>query len=207
MAAWTRYGSATASRPSPGWSLWLPWLPSPPVPAGYALGTAVLLMALRHPVLLAQTLGTVDLISGGRLMIAAGVGGAFNDEQQREWEAAGVFASRRASRLEEMIQIIKGLGKEEPVTFEGKHFNLDSVAIRPLPVQTQGIPIFLACHCGQGARVAVSARRPFGRRYYFDLRHPGRVRSSRRKRVRPGCRPGPRPGTPGTGDVPDGQYG
>ena len=116
------------------------------------LGTAVLLMALRHPVLLAQTLGTVDLISGGRLMIAAGVGGAFNDEQQREWEAAGVSASRRASRLEEMTQIIKGLGKEEPVTFEGKHFNLDSVAIRPLPVQTQGIPIFLACHWRARAR-------------------------------------------------------
>ncbi|MCH8298329.1 MAG: LLM class flavin-dependent oxidoreductase, partial [Chloroflexi bacterium] len=44
------------------------------------LGTAVLLPALRHPVLLAQTLATVDLISGGRLVIGAGVGGAFNDD-------------------------------------------------------------------------------------------------------------------------------
>ena len=56
------------------------------------LGTAVLLMALRHPVLLAQTLGTVDLISRGRLIIAAGVGGAFNEEQEAEWQAAGVSA-------------------------------------------------------------------------------------------------------------------
>ncbi len=39
------------------------------------LGTAVLLAALRHPVLLAQTMGTIDLISQGRLVIAAGVGG------------------------------------------------------------------------------------------------------------------------------------
>ena len=48
------------------------------------LGTAVLLAALRHPVLLAQTFATVDLISEGRLVIAAGVGGAFNDAQVHE---------------------------------------------------------------------------------------------------------------------------
>ena len=64
------------------------------------LGTAVLLAALRHPVLLAQTMATVDLISQGRLVIAAGVGGAFNDEQRHEWRAAGVEPSRRASRAE-----------------------------------------------------------------------------------------------------------
>ncbi len=52
------------------------------------LGTSVLLMALRHPVLLAQTLGTVDLISRGRLMIAAGVGGAFNARAGRRVESS-----------------------------------------------------------------------------------------------------------------------
>ena len=118
------------------------------------LGTAVLLMALRHPVLLAQTLGTVDLISHGRLMIAAGVGGAFNDEQQQEWQSAGVAATRRASRLEEMVKIIKGLGSEEPVTFAGRHFNLDSVTVKPRPVQSGGVPLFLACHWRSRAREA-----------------------------------------------------
>ena len=44
----------------------------------------VLLMALRHPVLLAQSTATVDLISRGRLIIAAGAVGAFNQEQQQE---------------------------------------------------------------------------------------------------------------------------
>ena len=118
------------------------------------LGTAVLLMALRHPVLLAQTLGTVDLISHGRLMIAAGVGGAFNDEQQQEWQSAGVAATRRASRLEEMVKIIKGLGSEEPLTFAGRHFNLDSVTVKPRPVQSGGVPLFLACHWRSRAREA-----------------------------------------------------
>ena len=67
------------------------------------LGTAVLLPALRHPVLLAQSLATVDLISGGRLVIGAGVGGAFNSDQKREWVAAGVSAEGRGHRCEEII--------------------------------------------------------------------------------------------------------
>src|SRR5919106_4997671 len=71
------------------------------------LGTAVLLMALRHPVLLAQTMATVDLISQGRLIIAAGAGGAFNHEQKQEWENAGVRVSQRGGRLEEMVQVVK----------------------------------------------------------------------------------------------------
>lgn len=116
------------------------------------LGTAVLLMALRHPVLLAQTLATVDLIAKGRLLVAAGVGGAFNDEQQREWQAAGVAATRRASRLEEMARIVKGLGGTEPVTFAGRHFNMDGVSVGPKPVQTGGIPLLLSCHWRAKAR-------------------------------------------------------
>jgi probable F420-dependent oxidoreductase len=110
------------------------------------LGTAVLLMALRHPLLLAQTMATVDLISQGRLIIAAGVGGAFNDEQKQEWENTGVKASQRGRRLEEMLQIIKGLASGEPLTFQGRHFDLDSVVMKPQPVQLKGVPILLACH-------------------------------------------------------------
>ena len=122
------------------------------------LGTAVLLMALRHPVLLAQTLGTVDLISRGRLLIAAGVGGAFNDEQRAEWKAAGVSERRRAGRLEEMARIIKGLGRGETVDFSGNHFDLDSVTVKPWPVQQDGVPLYLACHWRAGARDAQIGR-------------------------------------------------
>lgn len=110
------------------------------------LGTAVLLMALRHPLLLAQTLGTVDLISRGRLVIAAGAGGAFNQEQQQEWQGVGVKVSQRARRLEEMVQVIKGLNRGDTVSFQGRHFQLDSVAMRPQSVQSGGVPILLACH-------------------------------------------------------------
>ncbi len=118
------------------------------------LGTAVLLAALRHPVLLAQTLGTVDLISQGRVVIGAGVGGAFNDEQRREWSAAGVDPAKRASRLEEIIQVVRALGSGEAVTFSGAHFQLDGVKVEPRPVQVGGVPILLACHWRAQARQA-----------------------------------------------------
>ena len=114
------------------------------------LGTAVLLAALRHPVLLAQVAGTLDLISGGRAVLAVGVGGAFTDEQQREWEAAGVKSSQRAARLEELVEIIRRLGAGETVSYEGRHFKLDSVQVEPRPLQQGGIPILIACHARAG---------------------------------------------------------
>ena len=110
------------------------------------LGTAVLLPALRHPVLLAQTLNTVDLISGGRLVIGAGVGGVFNDDQKREWAAAGVASKGRGRRFEEIIEIVQGLGLGKPFDFHGRNFNLDSPLMRPVPANDEGIPFLLATH-------------------------------------------------------------
>ena len=124
------------------------------------LGTAVLLAALRHPLLLAQTMATVDLISGGRLVIGAGVGGAFNPLQQQEWVGAGVVPAQRARRLEEIIQIIQKLSSGKPVTFSGKHFNLKEVVMEPRPAQPGGVPILLASHwrAGQEAQLTRAAR-------------------------------------------------
>ena len=124
------------------------------------LGTAVLLPALRHPVLMAQTMATVDLISGGRVVIGAGVGGAFNDEQRGEWAAAGVDARRRATRFEEIVEIAKGLGGGQPHSHDGKHFSLDSVTMIPAATQSTGIPWLLATHhrAGKPAQIERAAR-------------------------------------------------
>ena len=128
------------------------------------LGTAVMLMALRHPVLLAQMIGTVDLISGGRLQLGVGVGGAFNAMQQAEWRNAGVNQRTRTARLEEMLPIIKGLNTGQPFTFDGRHFQLDDVVMEPAPVQSAGVPVYLGVHWhgrgdGQGAQRERQARR------------------------------------------------
>ena len=110
------------------------------------LGTAVLLPALRHPVLLAQTLATVELISGGRLVVGAGVGGAFNEDQKREWETAGVPSKDRGKRFEEIIEILSGLGSGQPFTYKGNDFVLDETIMRPVPTRPGGIPVLLASH-------------------------------------------------------------
>ena len=128
------------------------------------LGTAVMLMALRHPVLLAQMMGTVDLISGGRLQLGVGVGGAFNGMQQAEWQNADVPQRTRARRLEEMLEVVKGLGTGKPFSYDGRHFEMDEVVMEPTPVQPDGVPVYLGVHWhgrgdGQGAQRERQARR------------------------------------------------
>ena len=110
------------------------------------LGTAVLLGALRHPVLLAQMVGTLDLISEGRTVLAVGAGGAFNEAQQREWRIADVDPRQRGRRLEEVIQVVKALGAGHLESHQGRHFQLEDLQMRPIPVQEGGVPILFACH-------------------------------------------------------------
>jgi alkanesulfonate monooxygenase SsuD/methylene tetrahydromethanopterin reductase-like flavin-dependent oxidoreductase (luciferase family) len=69
------------------------------------IGTAVLLLALRPPVLAAKTLASIDRLSGGRLTVGVGVGG----EYAPEWEAAGVPRRGRGRRTEEMIRTLRRL--------------------------------------------------------------------------------------------------
>ena len=114
------------------------------------LGTAVMLAALRHPVQLAQMAATVDTISGGRLILGAGVGGAFNAAQQQEWLNVGVKPSQRAGRFEEVLEITNRLTRGEEVTFEGRHFNYDGVSVQPRAVQPNGVPFLVACHWRAG---------------------------------------------------------
>ena len=114
------------------------------------LGTAVMLAALRNPVQLAQMSATVDTISGGRLILGAGVGGAFNPAQQQEWLNVGVKPSQRARRFEEVLEITNSLTRGEEVTFDGRHFNYVGVSVQPRAVQENGVPFLVACHWRAG---------------------------------------------------------
>ncbi len=117
------------------------------------LGTSVLLAPLRHPVLLAQTTATLNLLSGGRLTLGMGVGGAFNEAQQGEWRAAGVDPRQRGSRLAEIAQLLPQLWSGSPVSFMGRHFCLEDVSIGYEAGDGVQVPqprILLACHSGEG---------------------------------------------------------
>jgi alkanesulfonate monooxygenase SsuD/methylene tetrahydromethanopterin reductase-like flavin-dependent oxidoreductase (luciferase family) len=96
------------------------------------LGTAVLLPALRHPVVLAHQLANVDQISRGRLVVGVVVGWGL-PSAEREWAACGMDHKRRARRLEEHIEIWRMLWRGEPVTHSGHGVELVDHTIGPLP--------------------------------------------------------------------------
>jgi alkanesulfonate monooxygenase SsuD/methylene tetrahydromethanopterin reductase-like flavin-dependent oxidoreductase (luciferase family) len=115
------------------------------------LGTAVMLPVIRPVVPLAHSLATLDVISNGRVIVGAGVGGAFTPDQQKDYRAAGVAPETRAGRLGEMVHVMKRLWTDEHVTFTGTHVKVDDVTLYPRPVQAGGIPILLGAHHRTGS--------------------------------------------------------
>ncbi len=107
------------------------------------LGTAVLLPALRHPILLAHQLATLDRLAHGRLV--AGLGGGFPTPATRaQFTALGIGFADRISRMTESVTVMRRLWTGEPVTHHGRHFTFDDVRLAPTPHQPGGPPVWLA---------------------------------------------------------------
>lgn len=124
-----------------------PILDAVPLLAGVAavtkrvrLGPAAILAPLRHPTILAKELASLDIMSGGRLTVAAGVGGDY----PKEFEACGVPMARRGRRMTETIEILRKYWTQERFSYSGEIFHLDEVWMTPKPVQPGGPPIWLA---------------------------------------------------------------
>ena len=90
------------------------------------LGTSILIMPLRNPVILAKELATLQFLSDNRVILGAGVG--WNDA---EYEAVGVHKSERGKRTDEMLDIMMPLLEGETVTHHGTFYDLDDVFIEP----------------------------------------------------------------------------
>lgn len=115
------------------------------------LGTAVLLPALRHPVLLAHQLATLDRLAEGRLI--AGMGGGFpNVNTAAQFTAVGIEFDRRISRMEESIDVMRRLWSAETVSHLGAHFAFADVRLAPPPARPGGPPIWLAGSGGPALR-------------------------------------------------------
>ncbi|MBB5807252.1 putative F420-dependent oxidoreductase [Saccharothrix ecbatanensis] len=115
------------------------------------LGTAVLLPALRHPILLAHQLATLDRLSGGRVI--AGMGGGFpNPNTRAQFAAVGIGYGRRVSRMEESIDVMRRLWSGEAVSYQGEHFAFTDVRLAPPPARPGGPPIWLAGSGGPALR-------------------------------------------------------
>ncbi len=101
------------------------------------LGTSVLLPALRHPTLLAKTVGTLDFLSEGRVTLGIGFG-----SRESDFTALGIPFANRGSRAEESLQLLRRLWSEDHVSFQGKFFRVENLSLGPKPVQSH-LPIWM----------------------------------------------------------------
>ncbi len=91
------------------------------------LGTSILIMPLRNPVVLAKELATLQFLSENRMILGAGVG--WNDA---EYVAVGVQKSERGKRTDEMLDIVIPLLEGQTVTYRGRYYSVDDVFIEPI---------------------------------------------------------------------------
>ena len=92
------------------------------------VGTAILLLPLYHPVVVAKQIADLDAWSGGRVSVGVGVGGEFTEE----FDAVGVPVAERGVRTDEAMQVLRSLWSGERVTHHGRFFTLDDVQLLPV---------------------------------------------------------------------------
>jgi probable F420-dependent oxidoreductase len=138
------------------------------------LGTSVLVVPYRNPVLVAKMLATLDVMSGGRVILGAGVGWL-----REEFEALGSPPFDARGRVtDEFLSLMRATWTQEPVEWKGEFYRLAAVSALPKPVQKGGIPIWVGGHTPAAlkrAGVLGDGWHPIGMRPPAHL-HPGEYR-------------------------------
>ncbi len=112
------------------------------------LGTVIIILPLHHPLIIGKQLATLDVLSGGRLILGVGSGWL-----KEEFDMLGIDWKTRGSRTDEIIQALRIIWGANPSTFHGKHFNFGPLKSFPKPVNGN-IPIFIGGHSPANARRA-----------------------------------------------------
>ena len=98
-------------------------------------------LTFHNPVILARELGTIDVLSHGRLDLGFGVGWSSD-----EFEAIGVPMRDRGRRTEEALQVIEAIWRDNPVEFEGRYFRVPESYFDLKPVQKPRPPIYMGAY-------------------------------------------------------------
>ena len=106
------------------------------------LGTAVLVVPLRDPVLLAKQISTLDRFTNGRVILGTGIG-AYREEFDAQWPRRK--AERRGDLLDESLAALQCLFRDTDASYEGRHIAFKNIAMRPKPLQDP-LPIFVGGH-------------------------------------------------------------
>jgi probable F420-dependent oxidoreductase len=113
------------------------------------LGTAMLILPQRHPIILAKQIATLDCYSAGRVTLGVGVGWV-----QEEVEVLGQNFGDRGRRADEWIDIMRALWTQEIASFEGAYYGFEGIVSNPTPAQPDGIPLMIGGHSDAAARRA-----------------------------------------------------
>jgi probable F420-dependent oxidoreductase len=116
-----------------------------------ALGTCILDIPFYNPLIVARTLASLDVLSGGRLKLGCGQGWS-----EDEFTAVGLPEKGRGSRTSEFLDVLRAAWEDDPVEFAGKHFTVPRSTIGLKPVQKPHPPIFLAAFSPAALRRAAT---------------------------------------------------
>jgi probable F420-dependent oxidoreductase len=106
------------------------------------LGTAVLVLPLRDPVLVAKQAATLDQFTGGRMILGVGIG-AYREEFVAQWPRR--TTAGRGDLLDEGLAALRALFTESEATYEGQHYAFKNIQLFPKPVQ-RPLPIYVGGH-------------------------------------------------------------
>ncbi|MDP6979564.1 MAG: LLM class F420-dependent oxidoreductase [Myxococcota bacterium] len=113
------------------------------------VGTAMAILPQHNPLVYAKALASLDQLSGGRVILGAGIGWL-----KEEAEALGTDFRNRGKRTDEYIEAMKTVWREPIASYSGKHVSFDKVKCNPRPVQEGGVPIHIGGHSQAAARRA-----------------------------------------------------
>ncbi len=102
------------------------------------LGTSVIILPYRHPLFMGKALATLDVLSGGRLIVGAAVGWL-----AEEFEALGIPFAERGARSDEALKVMRALWTEAEPRFEGRFFRFAGIRAEPKPLQKPHPPIWI----------------------------------------------------------------
>ena len=114
------------------------------------LGVSVLVLPLHNPVQLAKQVSSMDQMSGGRLVLGVGLGGATGN-----YPAFGVGPEVRVRRFLEIIRVMRALWADGGASYEGTFYKLNDVSMEPKPSQRPGVPIWFGARHPNSLRRAV----------------------------------------------------
>jgi probable F420-dependent oxidoreductase len=103
------------------------------------LGTAILIAALRRPVVLAKTAATIDVLTNGRLELGVGVGW-----QKEEYDAAGLSFEDRGRLLDHTIEVCQELWRSPVANYDSPELQFSNIHQMPKPRQAGGVPIWIS---------------------------------------------------------------